>query len=663
MANTFTDQPTPSFNSTVLASVFAGASWTPPDGAVVIVFVGNSKAASPDAPTSLGGNGQTWDQIATVSFNTAGSPTRRLTAYRALIASPSAGPLTVTFPSNQTGCFALVVSITGCKTTGTNGADAVVQVVTNLSDTGDDRSFVVLADFLNHSNSVLAGFGIDGTVTLVPQSGFTLGTQQAYTAPTHTGNTEWLVTPDALATMTWTGAAKWGGIALEVAAATPATSNTSIARGPFVGGVTATAATFMTVLDSGGNFTLKYGTDPGLAGATSVAESANASTGFAKMTAVTGLTAGTRYYYQAVGDVTSSAIHTFKTFPATPNALTVVCFSDFHDLNASPSEPPGATFINADLETPDLVWIGGDFDHGNPGAGADPIASRANQRAMWNRLLDGSAYGGPPYSMPDFVAHILRKYPSCHTWDDHDYRANNEDKTYPWKDVVAKAEFKRFYPSYALPAIAGGIWQKFAYGTLAEFFLLDSRSQRDVATDTDDANKSMLDGDAFGATGQKQWLKDGLLASVAAWKLIMTQVPWNPTALKTAPTRDNWCGYTTEQQELITFIQANNIRGVVFVSGDAHLGALDDGSSAIFPEVIVPPPNFIGEAFNNFDTLGTWSNGIWEANGYAVLQMTATRLLISIKGSDGATRRSMTLPPDAPQALGRRMVSWSARSA
>jgi alkaline phosphatase D len=643
MANAFTDQPTPSFNDTTLAAVFSGASWTPPDGAIVIVFVGNSKASAPNLPDSLTGNGQTWTQVATVTFNTAASPTRRLTAYRSLIVSPSAGALTVTFPSNQTGCFANVVSITGSKTTGTNGADAIVQAVTNYADTGDDRAFVVLADFLNHSNSVLAGFGVDGTVTLVQQSGFTLGTQQAYITPTHTGNAEWKVAPDALATVTWSTASKWGGIALEIAAATPDASNTSIARGPFVGGVTATTAKFLTVLDSGGDFTLKYGTDPALTGATEVATSANASTGFTRMTSVTGLTAGTRYYYQAVGDAASSAIHTFKTLPTAPTTLRVVCFSDFHDMDASPSEPPGTAFVSGDAEVPDLVWIGGDFDHGNPGTGADPIAARTAFRAMWNRLLDGNAYGGPPYSMPDFVASILRKYPTFHTWDDHDYRSNNANKTYPWKDVVSKAEFKRFYPSYTLPSIAGGIWQKFACGTLAEFFVLDTRSQRDLNTDTDNASKSMLDGDALGATGQKQWLKDGLAASGATWKIIMTQVPWNPTALKTNPETDNWCGFTTEQDELIAYIQANGIAGVVFVSGDVHMGALDDGTSAVFPEVIVPPPNFIGEGFNNLDTVGTWSGGIWENNGYVLLEVAPSRLALSVKDVNGVTQRSMFL--------------------
>src|SRR3990170_4700767 len=158
MANVFTDQPTPSFSDTTLATTYAGAdpgdSWTPTNGDIVFVLVGNT-GSSALVPDSLAGNGQTWTQVATLPFNTNGTPTYRLTVYRALIAAASAGVLTVTFASNQTGCLVVVVSVAGSKTTGTNGADAHVQVATAyLNETGLEANntlgFVELADFINH---------------------------------------------------------------------------------------------------------------------------------------------------------------------------------------------------------------------------------------------------------------------------------------------------------------------------------------------------------------------------------------------------------------------------------------------------------------------------------------------------------------------------------
>ena len=48
-------------------------------------------------------------------------------------------------------------------------------------------------------------------------------------------------------------------------------------------------------------------------------------------------------------------------------------------------------------------------------------------------------------------------------------------------------------PSYPLPSVTPGIWQKFSYAQ-ADCFVLDCRSQRDPDADPDNANKSMLDG-------------------------------------------------------------------------------------------------------------------------------------------------------------------------
>src|SRR6185503_4396477 len=104
-------------------------------------------------------------------------------------------------------------------------------------------------------------------------------------------------------------------------------------------------------------------------------------------------------------------------------------------------------------------------------------------------------------------------------------------------------------------------------------FVLDCRSQRDPENDPDDANKSMLDGNNLGAAGQLQWLKDGLLGSTAKWKVIFSSVVTNPST----KVPDGWGGYQTEWNDLRNFIVTNQISGVVFISGDLHLAAIDNG--------------------------------------------------------------------------------------
>ena len=205
-----------------------------------------------------------------------------------------------------------------------------------------------------------------------------------------------------------------------------------------------------------------------------------------------------------------------------------------------------------------------------------------------------------PY-MGDFVNLILRKTPIMHQWDDHDSGLNNDDKTYPdWN--LSQQAFQEYVPSYPLPSVSPGIWQKFSYAQV-DCFVLDCRSQRDPETDPDDANKSMLDGNNLGATGELQWLENGLLASTARWKIIFTSVVINPTT----KFPDGWAGYQTEWNALRNFINTNNIQGVVFISGDLHLGAIDNGTNAGFPEMCVSQPNGRGGCPTAWP--GTWSEG------------------------------------------------------
>ena len=100
----------------------------------------------------------------------------------------------------------------------------------------------------------------------------------------------------------------------------------------------------------------------------------------------------------------------------------------------------------------------------------------------------------------------------------------------------------------------------------------------------------MLDGNNLGATGQLQWLENGLLTSTAWWKIIFTSVITNTTTKQ----NDAWGAYQTEWNSLKDFINTNNIQGVVFISGDLHLGAIDNGAhngNPGFPEMCVAMPN------------------------------------------------------------------------
>lgn len=72
---------------------------------------------------------------------------------------------------------------------------------------------------------------------------------------------------------------------------------------------------------------------------------------------------------------------------------------------------------------------------------------------------------------------------------------------------------------------------------------------------------------------------------------------------------DGWAGYQTEWKALKEFINAHGIRGVVFISGDLHLGAIDNGAAAGFPEMCVAAVNTEQVDHCSTSPTGPWSEG------------------------------------------------------
>ncbi|MGD8616906.1 MAG: alkaline phosphatase D family protein, partial [Gammaproteobacteria bacterium] len=371
-------------------------------------------------------------------------------------------------------------------------------------------------------------------------------------------------------------------------------------HGPIVGAARARSAKIGFRTDTQACVQIKYATNPDLTGA--VMSEGRLTGPFGDHTGkiiVTQLKPGTTYYYTVVVNGLDTAfpeLPRFKTFPRSriPAALT---FGVLTDLG---SQQPAPAMASLAQENPDFVVILGDYDHRNP-------RTLAEMRVMHREVREERASG------PDLRDNILRQFPVAHVWDDHDYGANNADKNFPAGAEALKA-FDEYWPGYSRRSAGekDGIWHSFKYGRLAEIFMLDLRSQRDVSRDRDDADKSMLDGDVI-PNSQKVWLKESLRASEATWKFIASSVPWNPTV----PKQDAWYGFQTEQQELVDFIYSEGITGVIFFSGDIHLGgAIDDASNAYFPEMNVPHTNNLSDdtTCGGSDDCGAWSEG-WDPGG------------------------------------------------
>jgi len=144
------------------------------------------------------------------------------------------------------------------------------------------------------------------------------------------------------------------------------------------------------------------------------------------------------------------------------------------------------------------------------------------------------------------------------TWDDHDYGPNNSDLSYSLK-ATALELFGMYWPGlvYGTPETPG-VFQQVSWGDV-DFFLLDDRWYRKPNEWPAGPDKTML------GRAQMEWLKAGLLSSKAVFKVIA-----NGNQVLNANSRYETMTNFTDTEEILAWIAANRIDGVLFLSGDRH---------------------------------------------------------------------------------------------
>jgi len=394
---------------------------------------------------------------------------------------------------------------------------------------------------------------------------------------------------------------------------------------PIVGAMSASSCSLRIRTNASAAVKVGYAADSAFTNVTTtIAVTTQQTDDYTATVVLTNLNADTVYWYRVLVDnvvQSSSFVHKFKTFPSSGS----FSFAIFADV--APNDRVAAAYQSAKNKGALFAMQIGDLDHRDP-------TSLSEMRTMHRDMKDSSNLHGS-----DFAQHILSKMSVVHVWDDHDYGGNDEDKDFSARSDGWKA-FDEHWPTYSRPNASAGLWHSFTIGD-AEFFVLDLRSQRDANVDTDNASKSMLDGDEI-TNDQKDWLKDGLSNSTATWKFIVSSVTANPTARPAAT--DAWRSFSTERDELKDYIDDNDITGVVILSGDLHTGgAIDDGTYSGFglPELCVPHTNLLR---GNTSNLGTWSEGVTSgAKGYGFVTVSSASVTLYVYGANGALRHSLTL--------------------
>lgn len=193
---------------------YSTASISPTANALVLVAVTHTigTGAVPNQ-ASISGAGLTFDHVVSGA-----SANVRTSVFRALSATPSSGALTISFSGqSQDRCIWSVSEFTGIDTGGTNGADAIVQSVTDA--TTSTSGLITLAAFSSSSNATYGMFRLGSNTAFTAGTGFTL-LGQATTSTNMSLMSEWRSDNDTTVTANWDSASRnYRGIGVEIKAA------------------------------------------------------------------------------------------------------------------------------------------------------------------------------------------------------------------------------------------------------------------------------------------------------------------------------------------------------------------------------------------------------------------------------------------------------------
>ncbi len=149
------------------------------------------------------------------------------------------------------------------------------------------------------------------------------------------------------------------------------------------------------------------------------------------------------------------------------------------------------------------------------------------------------------------------------TWDDHDFGPNDATGSWVQKDLALEM-FQKFWvnPTFGYSDLQG-IMSGFVYIDLP-FILMDNRFHR---TENFEKGEKQIFGKA-----QSDRMIDLLKYSQAPFKIVAVGGQF----LNTAQVYENHANYSEERNYILQRIEEEDIKGVIFVSGDRHHGEVSE---------------------------------------------------------------------------------------
>lgn len=346
---------------------------------------------------------------------------------------------------------------------------------------------------------------------------------------------------------------------------------------------------------------------------------------------VSGLTAGTAYFYR-VALTNASSVESLDTWSTVGEFKTdSVGASNFSIAFASCTNSTDSASMSAIAgKKPDLFLHLGD----------EWYADGSGSNLANFRLQMGNKKVAPNHKL------VYRTSGASFTPSDHDGMNNNSNygaatTAWPlWNQV-----YREMNPTTGLPG-STGVYRSFKRGRV-RILRIDRRSFADHYNDVDDATKTCL-----GAT-QKQWLKDQITAATEPVILIQNADPW---IIATTPNDDGWGGYITERDELAAFFLASG-KNIAMLGGDMHALSADDGANSPGGVAVFHAAPLYNSASQKG---GPYTVGPYPASGTATVQQygwldvtdTGSQISIVYKGfsSDNTQRLTLTKTYETPQS-------------
>ncbi len=215
---------------------------------------------------------------------------------------------------------------------------------------------------------------------------------------------------------------------------------------------------------------------------------------------------------------------------------------------------------------------------------------------------------------------LLASTPQYAIWDDHDFGPDDSDGTWVHKETSWEV-FRDFWgnPSFGVDGQKGCTTQ-FTYADV-DYFLLDDRYNRSPNICNSCPDRTML------GKEQLQWFLAALKTSRAPYKIVALggQVLTTSENYETA-----FHYFPAERDTILSFIERENIQGVIFLTGDRHfteLSAMKNKSGNWVYDLTVSP--FTAGVYagagtkekNEFQVPGT----VVEQHNFGLLKFTGPR--------------------------------------